>query len=694
MKLRLKAVRAKSWIMNGCCPYLRLLIFLTVLPLSRTGEIYAQTTNSFYVDSIPNFRIGEVTVTGNHSDPEGSSSTPLQLLDKNSIQEINSLQVSDAVKFFSGVTVKDYGGLGGMKTVSVRGMGAQHTAVSYDGITITDCQTGQIDIGRYSLDNVDILSLNIGDGNTIFQPARMFALSGLLSIQTKYPVFKEGECFHGKVGLKAGSFGMIEPNFLLETRLNSLFDINLSAEALIYSGNYPYKLYYASDADSYTKEIRSNNNVKTYKIESNLFGHFRKGQQLEVKTYYYQSDRGLPGAVILYNPYSSEHLWDKNAFMQAHYEQNLSPKMVYQLNGKYNWSHERYLNPDYLGSTGKEDYSYTQNETYFSSSLLYNAFQKLSFAFSADGFVNRMTANLYDFVSPSRYSGLTNLSVKYVNSWMFATAGFLATGIHEKTETASAGADYKHISPAFNLSVKPFSIMDFHVRIFYKGSFRMPSFNDLYYSAIGNSSLKPENSKQLNFGLTYSHSFDEGRSQFMFSSDVYHNQITDRITAVPTKNIFIWSMMNLGKVDIKGLDLAFEATKIINKDFKLSFGLNHSYQRALDVTDPLSKVYNNQIAYMPRTSGSGRMAVETPWVKLAYSLLYSGHRYVTGQNLSENNLPGYWDHSVSAEHGFIIHGLNLNLRAEVLNLTDKNYEVVRNFPMPGRSYRFGMEVAF
>jgi len=57
-------------------------------------------------------------------------------------------------------------------------------------------------------------------------------------------------------------------------------------------------------------------------------------------------------------------------------------------------------------------------------------------------------------------------------------------------------------------------------------------------------------------------------------------------------------------------------------------------------------------------------------------------------------LPGYWDHSVSAEHGFIIHGLNLNLRAEVLNLTDKNYEVVRNFPMPGRSYRFGMEVAF
>jgi len=153
------------------------------------GEVYAQTKTIIYdqlsekngssADSIPNYRIGEVTISGNYQDPEIRSSTPFQLLDRKSMQEINSLQVSDAVKFFSGVTVKDYGGIGGMKTVSVRSMGAQHTAVTYDGVAVTDCQTGQIDIGRYSLENVDLLSLDIGDGNTIFQPARMFASSGV-----------------------------------------------------------------------------------------------------------------------------------------------------------------------------------------------------------------------------------------------------------------------------------------------------------------------------------------------------------------------------------------------------------------------------------------------------------------------------------------------------------------------------------
>ena len=692
--------------MNGRCSCLFVSILLNVLPLSRMGEVYAQTKTIIYdqlsekngssADSIPNYRIGEVTISGNYQDPEIRSSTPFQLLDRKSMQEINSLQVSDAVKFFSGVTVKDYGGIGGMKTVSVRSMGAQHTAVTYDGVAVTDCQTGQIDIGRYSLENVDLLSLDIGDGNTIFQPARMFASSGVLSIKTRRPVFKEGERFHGKVGIKAGSFGLINPNVLIETRLSSLFDLNLSAEALKTKGNYPYKLYYSDNLDSYTREARSNNEVKTYRLESNLFGHFKEGQYLEIKSYYYQSDRGLPGAVILYNPYSSQHLWDNNAFVQAHYEQDISPQIIFQVNGKYNWSYEHYLNPDYLSSTGKEDYSYNQDETYLSSSLLYKAFQKLSFAISADGAVNRMTSDLYNFAFPLRYSGLVNLSAKYVNDWMFATAGLLATCIHEETEsvTATAASDYTHLSPAFNVSVKPLSDVDLHLRSFYKASFRMPSFNDLYYSVIGNSNLIPENSKQLNFGLTYGYSFGIGMPHVMLSSDVYQNRITDKIMAVPTKNIFIWSMMNLGKVDIKGLDLTLEAVQSINKDYKLSINLNRSYQRALDVTDQTSKEYRNQIAYVPRISGSCRLALGTPWVKLAYAMLYSGHRYVTGQNLAENDLPGYTDHSFSAERGFEVCRLNLVLRAEALNLVDENYEVVRNFPMPGRSFRLGIKVEF
>jgi vitamin B12 transporter len=270
----------------------------------------------------------------------------------------------------------------------------------------------------------------------------------------------------------------------------------------------------------------------------------------------------------------------------------------------------------------------------------------------------------------------------------------LATGIHEDAESAPVANDYQRLSPSFSFSVKPFSEKDFRLRFFYKESFRMPSFNDLYYSAVGNSSLKPENSKQVNLGLTYFYSFGNGKTNLTLTSDVYHNRVSDKIMAIPTKNIFIWSMVNLGKVDINGLDLSMEATQALGKKYVLTVAVNHSYQRALDVTDPTAKVYKNQIAYAPRIFGSGRAALETPWVKIAYATLYSGHRYVTGQNLADNDLPGYLDHSISAEHDFKIRGVVFNLRGEVLNLLNENYEIVRNFPMPGRSYRVGVKFEF
>jgi outer membrane receptor protein involved in Fe transport len=153
-------------------------------------------------------------------------------------------------------------------------------------------------------------------------------------------------------------------------------------------------------------------------------------------------------------------------------------------------------------------------------------------------------------------------------------------------------------------------------------------------------------------------------------------------------------MVNLGKVEIKGVDLSMEVSQKIRKDYLLNIGLNHSYQRALDVTDPTAPEYNNQIAYAPRIYGSGRIGLSTPYGKLSYALLYSGHRYVTGYNIEENDLPGYSDHSLSCEKDFTIRKLNVNLKGEVLNLLNENYEIIRNFPMPGRSFRLSCRIGW
>lgn len=80
-----------------------------------------------------------------------TNTNPVQQIDKQVLQQLNSFSVGDAAKYFSGVLIKDYGGIGGLKTISVRSLGAQQTGVLYDGIAMADAQSGQVDLSKLSI---------------------------------------------------------------------------------------------------------------------------------------------------------------------------------------------------------------------------------------------------------------------------------------------------------------------------------------------------------------------------------------------------------------------------------------------------------------------------------------------------------------------------------------------------------------
>ena len=120
-------------------------LFTFILFLSGTTSAFSKVSET---DSIHTHELQNVEVNGSNSRIIRAS-MPTQEISSKDFLKINAASVSDAVKHFAGVTVKDYGGVGGLKTVSVRSLGAQHTAVAYDGITLNDTQTGQIDLSRF-----------------------------------------------------------------------------------------------------------------------------------------------------------------------------------------------------------------------------------------------------------------------------------------------------------------------------------------------------------------------------------------------------------------------------------------------------------------------------------------------------------------------------------------------------------------
>ena len=75
------------------------------------------------------------------------------------------------------------------------------------------------------------------------------------------------------------------------------------------------------------------------------------------------------------------------------------------------------------------------------------------------------------------------------------------------------------------------------MRAFYKRIFRMPTFDDLYYTFIGNKDLKPEYTTLYNVGGTYKRVWEKGllRSAEL-RADGYYNEVEDKIVAMPTSN--------------------------------------------------------------------------------------------------------------------------------------------------------------
>jgi outer membrane cobalamin receptor len=156
--------------------------------LAMVLSSYAQTTKPAPTDSIRH--VGEVVVVSNLIYREV---IPSHVMKGEQLERLNSHSIADALRYFAGVQLKDYGGVGGIKTINVRSMGSSHLGIFYDGIQLGNAQNGQTDLGQFSMDNVDEISLYNGQKSAIFQPASEFGNAGAVYIRTRRPRFNEGE---------------------------------------------------------------------------------------------------------------------------------------------------------------------------------------------------------------------------------------------------------------------------------------------------------------------------------------------------------------------------------------------------------------------------------------------------------------------------------------------------------------------
>lgn len=660
---------------------------LLLLYMFVAGVVPAVADN--VIDTIRVRRLDSVKVGATRISEHITSATPLRIIDETDMSRLNIVDMTDGLNRMAGVFLRDYGGAGGMKTVSVRGLGANHTAVSLDGIIQTDVQTGQIDFSRYNLMSISQMKLIVADDFDGLQSARAACSSSTVELQTALkswtkPSYKEFTIEHG-------SFDRYGVQLLWQQQMTKKWTLQAVGHYLYVGNNYPYILTNGVEKE---KKHRHNNRVNTYSADIVSLWRINDNAALDVKGHWYDSYFHMPGQVIYYNPYNNERQHNRQFWTNATWSQRLSPKWMLKVRGKWEWNELRYKDVDAIYPNGEWTENYWQREGYLSGVVRYDASRWLRLSYAADYIHNDLNSNQYLNSNVDRNGLLQSLTMNVKWGRVTVNGRWLYSSYDNHAEGVESSRDFDRHNASVSMSWRIIPKEHLYLRAFYKNIFRLPTFTESYYYHLGNADLSPERSTQYGVGLTLQREMALWWRVLRLSVDAYFNKIEDKITSIPL-NLHQWRTVNIGKVRAQGCDVSMESCWQINTGHNIILNSSVSWQAITDRTQEGTLTYKRQLAYMPTFTGFVSLAYENPIVNMAFSVTGCSSRWSTHEHSPSTRLPGYAEMGASLWRTISM-GNNIfaDVKVSIQNLANKNYCVIKGYPMPGRAYRMGVTMKF
>ncbi|MGN0191541.1 MAG: outer membrane beta-barrel protein, partial [Candidatus Cryptobacteroides sp.] len=513
-----------------------------------------------------------------------------------------------------------------------------------DGVRANNVQSGQVDLGMVGLEHYGKAVVDYTQNSISFLSAE--------------PVFLEDRIVAGDFRLSGGSFGTALPYARMDFKLGDRIVLGANMSGIYSKGDY-------LRPDNTPLE---NNDLRQMRAGLDLKGNTNQGFW-KAKAYYNLARRGTPGSLSW--P-STDRQGDMNGFIQGLVSQQLGK--VYRLNASVKYALDKL---DYFSTWG--DSNYRQDEVQVNTSHQFRIFDWWSASIAADFQWDGVESNLY---KASRSGIFTAISTSFVLDIFRADIAVEYNGVFDK----DAGHKYA-VSPSLGLKVTAFR--GFDIVLSGRRSYRVPTFNEMFYPGYGNTELKPEDAWMTDLGISYRLSSPGGRYSLKAKANGFYNYLTDKIISAPSAdNPYVWLPYNIGKVQSAGIDLG-AGFGFKSGDLSINVDADYSWQQATDKT-PDSSTFGQQIPYV--ALHSGRISASGDWRGWFITALWnirSGRYDSNGQLPDWNTVDMSFGKSVS-----IPHCGPLTLKLTLRNLTDQYYEVVRDYPMPGIGFYGGVEFKF
>lgn len=691
-------------------------------------------------DTVPVRSLRTTVVGARRAAPSVRSAAPLFVLDSAFVARLGLASAADLVRHLPSATVRDYGGPSGLKTVSVRSLGAAHTSVVVDGIPLSDLLSGAVDLSRLPAGRIVTVRLGLGGADDLLSPPSAHT-AAFLEVMTDLPGGLRGRVLRnekptrrkfrliqtdsertqakspaaaedtasvpgksapgrlsGAASLEAGQWGTADAAFALGAAAGRGWRVGGQGQWRRSAGDYPFTL---RNHSLLSRERRTHGLFQQASALVRAVRRAGTGALTDLRVSAVHDYRQLPGPVVYYTVRGTENVRDGRAEASARHERR-SGRWRFSAAGRAAWSDYRYRDRAGHYADGLLERLYRTAELYGLAGVSlgfgrpHDGLRPLTAALAADYTYQHLSASEPEADGAARHSLHAAASLRYAAGRLQLT-GRLGAG------TVSGPGPHRGVAARSVRSFRPEAAARFVIagrgadetalRLYWRRSVRPPSFSDCYYYRLGSTDLRAERVRQAGLGMVSEIRAAGGALRLQLTADLYVQRLDDRISALPFSP-YLWRMTNRGRACGAGFDLSLVGAARLSPLHALDFAGALSFSDVRDRTAVADRSYGLRPAYVPALWGSASAQWRNPWADVRLWLTAQGERWSTDEHAAGTCLSAAAELGAGLVRRCRLGSAGAEFALECHNLTDTQYEIVRRYPMPGRTWRAVWRVTF
>lgn len=595
-----------------------------------------------------------------------NSASNIHIINSKTLNSINGKNIGDVLSTVPGVFIKNYGNVSSLQTISLNGLGAEHTTVLLNGFKLNTLQNGQIDLSLIPKENVSRIEVLNNGYSSVYGSE---AMSGVVNIITDDDLSStQLNDFSLSLNALYGSYN--NKKFLANTKKrfkNIKFDFLISNEKSDNDFD-----YYFNNGETKEKRKRENSDYQISNYSFTMVSDVTSNLRVNLYSQFVNSDKNVPGIETgNTSPLTKQTDKNWNTILGFNYKWNsfsLENGTNFQ-NNLMNYKTFPVLNSFYKNIVFSNSTKIGYNER--------NILSILGFEFMK-GSLN--SNQVEENVLRNQYSLYNSSTISFGRLLFYPSLRYdFISDIKKDVWTYKLGLNFKLLKN-----------FDFHLKGNIGRNFRAPTFNELYWKEGGNKSIRPESSDNYEIGFIAS-----GCKSIFYTFEIsfIYLDADNRILWKPGRDR-IWRPVNILESRSEIFNTSLKLNYKLKKEIVLMSELSYCHNSSVKKNENYAgdETVNKQMIYVPKEQAKIALGIEykTFVVNLFYS--YIGVRFSDTENLNPLSPASTLDGNI--KYDFSISNFSIGLKLDVNNITNTDYQYVSGYPLPLRNFLFSINFKY